>query len=247
MRIDEDTCIACGLCVPYCPMGAISMDDVAVIDQDECVDCGVCLRSGVCPVDAFIYEPAPWPRSLRATFSDPTTEHKETRVTGRGTEEMKTNEVTGRFKRGWVGIGVELGRPAIGARFRDVEKVAGAMARLGAKFEPKNPVTSLMEDVSTGKLKEDILDEKVLSAIVECLFPIEEMKDVLIALREVARDVDTVFSVECINRVEPDGSLPMDTILSELGIPRYINGKTNAGLGRPLAEEEDADDPHVTS
>jgi hypothetical protein len=219
-------------------MGAISLDDIATIDQDECVDCGVCLRSGVCPVDAFIYEPAPWPRSLRATFSDPRTEHKETRVTGRGTEEMKTNDVTGRFRRGCVGIGIELGRPGIGARFRDVDKVARAMARLGAAFEPKNPVTSLMEDVGTGRVKEEILDEKVLSAIVECLFPVEKMKDVLMALKEVAGDVDTVFSVDCISVVEPDGSLPLDKILAELEIPRYINGKTNVGLGRPLAEGE---------
>lgn len=236
MRIDEDSCSACELCVPYCPMGAISMDDIATIDQDECVDCGVCLRSKICPVDAFIYEIAPWPRSLRAIFSNPIIEHKETRVTGRGTEEMKTNDVTGRFKRGWVGIGIELGRPGIGSRFRDVDKVAQAMARLGAKFEPKNPVTLLMKDVGAGKLKEDVLDEKVLSAIVECTFPIEKIKAALIALKEVARDVDTVFSVDCINVVEPDGSLPVDKILSELEIPRYINGKTNVGLGRPLAE-----------
>lgn len=238
MRIDEDSCIACGLCVPYCPMGAISMDGIATIDQDECVDCGVCLRSKICPVDAFIYEPAPWPRSLRAIFSNPIIEHKETRVTGRGTEEMKTNDVTGRFKRGWVGIGIELGRPGIGTRFRDVDKVAQAMARLGAKFEPKNPVTLLMKDVGAGKLKEDVLDEKVLSAIVECTLPIEKIKAALIALKEVAKDVDTVFSVDCINVVEPDGSLPVDKILSELEIPRYINGKTNVGLGRPLAEGE---------
>jgi len=236
MRIDEETCIACGLCVPYCPMGAISMDDVATIDQDECVDCGVCLRAEVCPVDAFIDEPAPWPRSLRAVFSNPTTEHKETRIAGRGTEEGKTNEVTGRFRRGWVGIGMEFGRPGIGTRFRDVDKVAQVMAKQGAKFEPKNPVTFLMEDTSTGKIKEEVLNEKVMSAIIEALVPIEKLKDALVALREVAKEVDTVFSVECATRVAPDGSIPIDGILSEIGISRYINGKTNVGLGRPLAE-----------
>ncbi|NLE95695.1 MAG: 4Fe-4S binding protein, partial [Dehalococcoidia bacterium] len=66
MRIDENLCIACGSCVPYCPMKAISLGDVAVIDQDECVECGVCVRAAVCPVDAFVDEPAPWPRSVRS-------------------------------------------------------------------------------------------------------------------------------------------------------------------------------------
>ena len=238
MRIDEDTCIGCGECLPYCPMEAIDVDDCAVIDQDECVDCGVCLRSGVCPVEAIVYEPAPYPRSLRAALSNPTIVHKDTGIPGRGTEEMKTNEVTGIFKSGGVGIGLEFGRPGVGTRFRDVDKVAQAMAKQGAHFRPENPVTFLMDDVSTGRLKKEILDEKVLSAIVEFSLPIEKMKDALIALKEVAKEVDTVFSVECINVVEPDGSLPADKILSELGIPRYINGKTNVGLGRPLAGGE---------
>ena len=238
MKIDEDACIACEACVPYCPMEAISVGDVAVIDQDECVDCGVCLKSEICPSEAFIYEPAPWPRSLRARFSNPTIEHADTGVPGRGTEEMKTNEVTGMFKRGEVGIGLEFGRPGIGTRFRDVDKVARVVARHGAQFRKENPTTFLMEDVKTGQLNPEILDEKVLSAIIEFGLPMEKMKDVLPALKEVAEEVDTVFSVECINVVEPDGSIPMDKVLSELGIPRYINGKTNVGLGRPLAKQE---------
>ena len=236
MKIDGDVCIACGLCVPYCPMAAIIMDDVAVIDQAECVDCGVCLKSGVCPVDCIIFEPAEWPRSVRAVFSDPRATHENTGVLGRGTEEMKTNEVTGRFKRGWIGMGCEVGRPGVGTRFHDVEKISRVLAGQGVKFEPQNPLTFLMEDVKTGKLKADILDEKVLSAIIECLFPIEKLKDVLTALKEVAKEVDTVFSVECINRAEADGSYPLEKILKEAGIPYYINGKQNIGLGRPLAE-----------
>jgi len=236
MKIDPELCIACEACLPYCPMAAISMkDDVAVIDEDECVDCSVCLKSGVCPVDAFVFEPAPWPRSLRATFSDPRTEHKETKIAGRGTEEMKTNDVTGRFQRGWVGMGCEFGRPGIGARFRDIDKVAQVLARHGVEFEPKNPVTFLMEDPKTGKIREDVLNEKVLSGIIECLFPIEKFEEIINALKEVAKEVDTVFSVEVINRADPDGSYPLRKLLDKMGIPYYINGKQNVGLGRPAA------------
>jgi len=236
MKIDPELCIACEACLPYCPMGVISMkDDMAIIDEDECVDCSVCLKSKVCPVDAFVFEPAPWPRSLRNTFSDPRTEHKETRIAGRGTEEMKTNDVTGRFKRGWVGLGCEFGRPGIGTRFHDLDKVSQVLAKHGVIFEPKNPVTFLMENKKTGKLKEEVLNEKVLSAIIECMFPIGKFKEIMAALKEVAKKVDTVFSVEVINRAEPNGSYPLLKLLDEMGIPHYINGKQNVGLGRPLA------------
>jgi len=235
MRIDENLCIACGSCVPYCPMKAISLGEVAVIDQDECVECGTCARAEVCPVDAFVDEQPAWPRSVRSAFSNPTVEHKETRVAGRGTEEMKTNEVTGLFKSGWVGMGFEFGRPGIGSRFRDVDMVAQALARLGVTFADNNPVTKLMVDKKTGKITDEVLDEKVMSAIIECVFPIEKMKDVLRTLTELAPKLHTVVSVECINKVEPDDSLPMDRVLKEMGIAKRINGKTNVGLGRPLA------------
>lgn len=237
MKIDPELCIACGACIEYCPMEAIKAGaDVSVIDQDECVDCGVCYRSKVCPVDAFIFEPEPWPRSVRNVFSDPTKVHKETRIAGRGTEEMKTNDVTGRFRRGWVGMGCEFGRPGVGARFRDLSKVAQVLARHGVEFEPMNPVTGLMQDRKTGEIQEDVLNEKVLSAIIECLYPIEKFEEIMGALKQVSREIDTVFSCEVISRAEPDGSYPVRKKLDELGIPYYINGKQNIGLGRPRAD-----------
>ena len=239
IQIDEEKCISCGTCVPFCPMGAIHLDDVASIDQDECVECGVCIRAGMCPVDAFTREASPYPRSVRAVFSDPTAVHEGTGIAGRGTEEMKTNEVTGRFKPGFIGVGLEFGRPGIGTRFHDVQTVAMAVAKVGAGFEAKNPVTQLMKDMNTGEFKEEILNEKAMSAIIECLVPIEKLKELLTAVQEAAKKVDTVFSVECITRVAPDDSLPLDPILTEMGITRRINGKTNVGLGRPRVEGDD--------
>jgi hypothetical protein len=110
------------------------------------------------------------------------------------------------------------------------------MAKLGVDFATKNPVAHIMKDKKTGELKDEVLNEKVLSAIVEFTFPIEKFKDVLAAMKEVSQEIDTVFSVDCINRCEPDGSLPVEEVLKEQGIPYYVNGKTNVGLGRPLAE-----------
>ncbi|MGE4321177.1 MAG: DUF362 domain-containing protein [Acholeplasmataceae bacterium] len=51
-RINDD-CIACGACVPECPVDCISEGDpIYVIDEDICIDCGAC--QAVCPADAII-------------------------------------------------------------------------------------------------------------------------------------------------------------------------------------------------
>jgi hypothetical protein len=149
---------------------------------------------------------------------------------------MKTNDVTGRFRRGTVGLAVELGRPGTGARFSDVQKVAMALAKCEVHFCPENPVTSLMVDVASGRLREDVLGERVLSAIVECDFPVDKLEEVLAALSGVAKEVSTVFSVDLIARAEDDGSVPLEGKLVELGLELSPAGKTNVGLGRPLAE-----------
>ena len=97
MLIDEQVCHACQECIPYCPVGAIEEGDgVSYIDQDECVECGACLRAGVCPNDAIYQQSMAWPRTLRAQFSDPLGVHPKTGIPGRGTEEIKTNDVTDR-------------------------------------------------------------------------------------------------------------------------------------------------------
>lgn len=53
-RLITDICIACGSCVPECPVDCISEGSIYVIDADACIDCGACQE--VCPVDAIIEE-----------------------------------------------------------------------------------------------------------------------------------------------------------------------------------------------
>jgi len=240
MKINQDTCMGCGQCVPYCPVKAITITDLSYgfIVFDDCVECGVCLRNADCPTDSIEQNDCPWPRSVRVNFSNPLAEHKETRIPGRGTEEMKTNDVTGRFKFGEVGIAFEVGRPGIGARLFEVEKLTVAMAMMGIRLEPNNPLTHLIVDKDKGLLNPEVLNEKVLSAIVEFTIPINRTEEVLKSAKEIASTMGTVFSVDLICKVEPDGSVPVVPIIKNLGIPMSINGKNNLGLGRPLFMEE---------
>ncbi len=240
MRIDIEKCTGCGRCVSYCPAGAIQIFEQnprkkkSRIDEDECFECGVCLRAQVCKPKAIYLPELEWPRVVRRAFSDPMVEHKETRVPGRGTEEMKTNEVTGRFKRASWGMAVEVGRPGVGGRLKDLETIAMALAGKGIVFEPRNPVTFLFEDVKTGKLKPELREEKVLSAIIEFEVRPDQLEGVLQSLKDVSGKVETVFSVDLISFPEEKEKGPALQIAKKLGFPVYPNGKVNLGLGRIL-------------
>ena len=236
MKIDPELCSSCGSCLIYCPVAAIELTDIAEVNQELCVECGDCIRAEVCPPDAFIYEAQPWPRSVREAFSNPLAEHKETRIPGRGTEEMKTNDIRGIFGHGIVGVAAEVGRPGVSCNFRDVEAVTMALAKAGVKFAEGNPVTANMVDKTTGKMNPEIYDERVMSAIVEGTIPIEKLADVLKAVKEAATQIDSVFSLDLVDRPEADRSVPMEKILKEQGVACYPNGKFNLGLGKPLAQ-----------
>ena len=51
LAINPDECIDCGVCIPECPVDAISEGDIYVIDPEICTDCGSCAE--VCPTEAI--------------------------------------------------------------------------------------------------------------------------------------------------------------------------------------------------
>ena len=173
-----------------------------------------------------------WPRVVRRAFSDPRVPHESTGVEGRGTEEVKTNDISGRVKVGEVGFTIEFGRPGVGVWFRDMQKMCPALAEAGVSFEKKNPVTSLMSEVSTGTIREDILNEKVLSAIVEIKVPVERTEEIIRLVWKVEKEIDTVVAIGVGTRCDESGEDPIvGPILEKLGY-KLERAKTNIGLGR---------------
>jgi hypothetical protein len=116
-----------------------------------------------------------------------------------------------------------------------------ALAKAGVAFEKKNPITSLMTDVATGTLREDILGEKILSAIVEIKVPVERTEEIIHLVREVEQQVDTVIALGVGARCDASGEENVvGPILERLGY-KLERAKTNAGLGRitnPMEEKQ---------
>lgn len=282
MQIDPNKCVACGNCIPVCPMGAIYIDpriNRATINYDECVECSTCFRGmsqehlnpvmvrtvrklakffrfrfepepDVCPTASFVMEELEWPRIARRVFSDPLVEHKSTGIHGRGTEEVKTNDVNARVGVGEAGYVIEFGRPGVGVWFREIQEMTRSLARLNINFEAKNPITHLMTDQATGDLQADIVNEKILSAIVEIKTPIQRVPEVLETITQTAKRIDTVIAIGVSTRCDESGD---ETVLSQLLEEHgytYYRAKTNLGLGRVTNIQktpEAARDEHLAS
>lgn len=194
----------------------------------------------MCPEDAiYAEELVGFYKQFQHVISDPVENHGVTGVTGRGTEEVKTNDVSGRVKRGWIGLSIDMGRPGLGVYLRDAEKVAMACAKAGFKLAPQeeSPLAALMPDSSTGKLEDGCLDYRLLSVIIEGRCEEGKAKDVLRALKKVEKEVETVFSVGLISRVDENGQCRALEFLDELGMAQPHRGKVNPGMGKPLSTD----------
>ncbi len=242
-KILEEKCVGCRSCQKYCSVDAIKYDaenHKCYVDADECVDCYVCVRQQkqFCAKQAFApTELDSYYKQFAHVMSDPCENHGVTGVTGRGTEEVKTNDVSGRVTKGHVGFCIDVGRPGVGCRLYDVEKIAMALAASGVKLlgADHTPLAALITDLNTGKLKDDCLNTRMLSVIVEGSCEDKDFPRAMAALLKVKDEIETVFSVGLIMRVDEEGYNPMLKCLDDLGIPQPHRGKVNVGLGKPLS------------
>ncbi len=232
MEIKADLCIGCGQCVIICPVQAIKLiDNIAVIDKNLCVECSICKRNADCPVNAIRSRRLKWPRVIRSPFSDVISTHKLTGIPGRGTEEMKTNDVTNRFGVDEIGFSIEIGRPGVGTHLENIELFTTKLTSIGVNFERESPVSALLTDDS-GYIKKDIKEERVLSAFIEFKVPLNKAILVLQAIKQIEKNIDTVFTVGVISQVMKNGAIPILDLLTQQGFSVRPNAKINIGLGK---------------
>ena len=206
------------------------------------MECGNCLRITECPTGALQQDELAWPRIIRKYFSDNQFKWPEhmrfTTGSGRGTEEMKTNDRTGTFKRGQVGVVVELGRPNTGTYLYNAEKIIQVLMKAGAQMAERSPMTTLIQDREKGLLRPDIKNERVLSCIVEGKVKLADLEETLTRLETISQEIDTVFSLGLVTRMEGEGfTSPIQPVLDKMGLAVRHNSKINLGLGRPLCED----------
>ncbi len=53
-QVDEEECIACGVCADRCHMDAITVEQTASVNSDRCIGCGVCVTG--CSTGAMLYK-----------------------------------------------------------------------------------------------------------------------------------------------------------------------------------------------
>ena len=93
-------------------------------------------------------------------------------------------------------------------------------------------------------MREEFLDEKILSAIVEIKTDIDQVENILDLVDQVNQRIDTVTALGISTRCDEGEDLQLAEKLDQLGYARP-RAKTNMGLGRKTNQPIPLNDPGI--
>jgi hypothetical protein len=99
-----------------------------------------------------------------------------------------------------------------------------------------------MIDIRTGKFREDVLTERVLSCIIEIKVKVQQVPSVLEVIKQLSQTIDTVFSVGIMAPYTKGGVLTYPSMVQEMGLVLSPNGKVNLGFGRSNLTSSDGEE-----
>jgi hypothetical protein len=89
-----------------------------------------------------------------------------------------------------------------------------------------------MSDVQSGAIREDVMGEKLMSAIVEIKVPVERTEEIIRLVWDIEKQVNTVVALGVGTRCDDsEDENVVAPILERLGYKLH-RAKTNTGLGR---------------
>ena len=147
-------------------------------------------------------------------------------------EEIKTNDARRVYIDDLVGVSAEVGRPGIGASFHDVQCITRALVECGARFAVDNPLMELFVDPARGMLAPEILNERVLSIIVECLVPEADLEQTLRNLVDASSLLSVPVLLSVAGAYASDGTTPYQRVLEKMKLEYLPTGKMNLGFAR---------------
>jgi hypothetical protein len=130
---------------------------------------------------------------------------------------------------------VAPGRPVLGSRFRDVEKILKKFRPRGYEIVSQNPVVDLIADPKTGALNPEILDERIISCVIEFIAPEATVHDVMALVHELSFEVESVFSVSIALPAGMQGESRFEELLAT-GVYHLPNRKVNIGAAENIAK-----------
>jgi hypothetical protein len=114
---------------------------------------------------------------------------------------------------------LEFGRPGLGIRIGEIEKILSPLIRCGVVFETgRNTLGNWMIDRLKGIFQDEVKNERVMRGSVCFVVSSSKIPTILEAIEDCSvLSINTIFSLSVTSAVENSGAAPMIEMLEKMG------------------------------